>query len=173
MSGEFSVALSFEDYFAANRLMLRERRFRSILISLAAVIVGLGYTFISDPFYLTAVGIGIIALLVLLLGAAVLFGNWWVWERQLARQARKLFSQLGIEGLATVYRWNSEGVHVANTLGTSDLAWSRFMGWRENDATYLLKRTPGMFFAIPKSQITQADLAAFRASVIAAGIPGR
>ena len=172
-SGEFTVALSFDDYFAANRLMLRKRRVRSTLTSMAALILTLGYVFISDPVYHTPIGIGAMALLVVILGAGVLLGTWWVWERRLPRQARKIFSQLGIDGLATAYRWNPDGLHVANSLGTSDLAWSHFMGWLENDGTFLLIRTPGTFFGIPKAQVAQGDLAAFRDGVIAAGVPGR
>ena len=171
------VTMPFEDYLAANWLIIRRNWFwrgviRYLLVlgpTLAAITVS--GSLVRDGFDAARLVASLITGLVFAAGALAVTFLWFSWY--IPRSARKAYAELKLDGIATTYTLNQGELLVSNTLGTSRLPWDHITTWTENSQMILLCRTRMMFFCVPKSQVEVGELEALRSALISANVPNR
>lgn len=178
MTGSFTTTLSYEEYLAANRLMVRRRWYRRgilrfVLILWAAyAVLGAGVVIIDDGSFDGAMILDVLAVsfgISVAIAALVSLINLW----KLPRSARKMWAQQHIEGLPTVHDYDETGIRIANDRGSSNFTWTMLSGWIEDENLLMMFRTAMMFHAIPKAQVSKAELDRLRQLLIASGVPPR
>lgn len=98
---------------------------------------------------------------------AVMLLSWW----SIAHRARRVWAQQ--KSLRALYsvRWQHDAISIVTPSMTAHHPWSDFIRWHENDKTIMIYQSDAMFNFIPKSALSPAALADFRACVTGAGIP--
>ncbi|MFC0203903.1 YcxB family protein [Novosphingobium soli] len=177
MSGQFTITLDFDEYLAANWLMVRRRMlWRGAAKFVATTSVLYSLMFIAIRFVdegpsligaLSEMATGVALALVVM---AVL-GVYWRWC--IPRSARKTWPQLHLDGLPTHHEFDNRGIRIANELGSSNLEWQMLSSWTEDERLLLMFRTKAMFHAVPKAQVPADRLAALRAELVRAGVATR
>ena len=174
MSTLITIVMSYEDYLEANRFRLLKKwglkssaKFIFMTAALFAAIFLFGE--ISDY------GISIVTLLTgVIMGviwAICAYGAlrlWLLWC--LPRSAKKLYAQQPSASAPIEISFDSEGFRAVGLFETSDLPWSHFLGWLENDRLLLLSRTSITFFCLPKAQLGEANVIALKQCLAAAGV---
>lgn len=178
LAGSFTTTLSYEEYLAANQLMMRRRwwmrGFLRFTLAVGLVYWGIGVAVVLfDAGTIDAPTVLYALLIALGLATAVALGLMLVGRWRLPRTCRKMWAQQHIEGLATTHEFDNAGIRIANARGSSDLEWSMFSGWIEDERLLMMFRTPLVFHAVPKAQVTATQLAAVRERLEAAGVPPR
>ena len=177
MSGEFTIALTYEDYRAANWLRVRRRWWWKralrcfLLIGAIYAAIGIVPDLIIGPFSVwNSIGSVLLAYAwaCALMAGIALFARW-----SIPRSARKIFVENKLFSSPVHYDFNTDGIKAANERETSDLLWEHILKWDENDRLLLLSRTRLTFFVLPKAQIAPETLADLRAALIAAHVPTR
>ena len=176
-SERFTVSLPYEDYLAANWLMVRRRwmwwgaiRFL-LIVGTAYVLIGIAVTAATHPLdregvlgdFLTAFGLAVAVLAVLQV----------YWQWCIPRSARKAYAQYGSLDHPTHYAFNDAMFTVENDEGSSKLAWSRLHSWVENPRLMMMFRTQSAFFAVPKDQVDPAAIEKLRRTLVTAGVKKR
>lgn len=171
MSARFETVWNFDDYLSSNRLNARLHRRKQWLIALLAISAGL---LVANPFgtdldsvqsYLI---LGVSALVGLV---ACAIGFWLSNKIILPRNASKMFKQLKLDGVSTTFEFDSMGIRIISSLGTSNLEWSHVTKWAEDQNVLLFYRTNLMFFAAPKPQVDPDALGKLRQALIAGNVP--
>ncbi|CAH0496595.1 YcxB family protein [Novosphingobium sp. CECT 9465] len=177
MSTSFAVTMPFEEYLAANWLMIRRNwlwrgviRYLLVLGPILAAIIESG-AWVRDGFDAARLVASLLLGLAFAAGALAVTFLWFSWS--VPRSARKAYAELKLDGVATTYTFNQTELLVSNTLGTARLPWDHITTWTENTRMILLCRTRMMFFCIPKSQVDVGELEALRSALIAANVPIR
>jgi hypothetical protein len=175
VSGSFTTTLDYEDYLAANWLMLRRRwLWKGTLRFLLTVgplysAIGITLRFISQGASITgafaelATGFTLASVAVLVL--------WLYFFWCIPRSANKTWSQLHLDGVPTLHEFDDEAIRISNALGTSNFHWHMLSAWIENEHLLLMFRTNLMFHSVPKAQISGEELEKLRAALIAASVP--
>ncbi len=160
MSDSFKVTMPYEDYLAANWLMVRRnwlwRGALRYVVGVGGLIfaINLATSAVSNELSLERIVADGITGLVFAIGALAVTFLWLLWC--IPRAAKKAYAQLFVDGVETTYSFSASGIHIANSLGTSDFKWQHITKWVEDDRLILLFRTRLMFFCIPKNQIDAA-----------------
>jgi hypothetical protein len=89
------------------------------------------------------------------------------------RGVRRLYEQAGLEGRTTRFDFDAVGLRTANTEATTDIPWTRFVAWAENEHYLLLYRTDAAFITVPKAQVAAETISALRSAIAAAGVSKR
>jgi len=171
VSGEFTVTLSYEDYKAANWLLVRRKwLWRRLIIRF--FIIGLFYSligiFLNHPSsYQNAAHTIIVgyvfALAVLCIGiVSNLF--------YIPLRTRLLFEESGTLHLARHIQFSDETISFKNEREQSELTWRFILKWTEDEKTLVLWRTSQSFLGIPKSQVSIETLNSLRQILINAGV---
>jgi fatty acid desaturase len=174
VTGAFTVALRYEDYLAANWLVLRRRwiwrgslRYLAIITALLSVITLSDMKNpLSDPYTWVSAIITSIVLAFIFLAA-----QWGAFRVLTPRSARKSWAQLHLDGLPTLHEFDDNGIVINNDRATSNFTWSMLSAWIEDDRLLLMFRTRLMFHAVPKDQVAPAELEKLRAALAAAAVP--
>jgi hypothetical protein len=174
VSVPFSIALTLEDFIAANMLYLRRYWVWSGLVkvfiftTLSYFVLMLGATALIEPnlgqFEIEWVlqlslwfGLGMIVFLPIV--------SWVTMRLQVKRQ----FEQLSL-GLPVEYEIDANGFGAVNEQGTSTLTWDRLYDFVQDRRLLLLRRTRRVFFALPKAQLSNEQLETILACMRGAGV---
>jgi hypothetical protein len=177
VSVRFSATLPYEDYLAANWLLIRRRwlwrgvaRYMLVLTPIMFLIPTLS-EFTVDGLNGSALVINFVTGVMFAAGALGITFLWWLWC--VPRSARRTYAEMQIEGLETSFEFDTDGIRIANALGTSNLKWEHLTNWAESERLMLLSRTQLMFYAIPKDQVDPAQISALRSALERQGVPRR
>ncbi|MEE4450444.1 YcxB family protein [Novosphingobium resinovorum] len=177
MTHSFTISLDYENYLAANWLMVRRRMwwrglartFATLFVVYAFVMFAVGAILdgvtLDTLFYGLGTGLVFATLMMIVLPLC------WLWK--LPRSARKTWPQLHLDGLPTLHEFDETGIRIANDRGSSNFDWHMLASWAENDDLLLMFRTKLMFHAVPKAQVAPETLQALRARLIDAGVSTR
>lgn len=177
MTHSFTISLDYENYLAANWLMVRRRMwwrglariFVTLFVVYAIVMFGIGAVLdgvtLATLLNSILMGLGFAAAMMIVLPLC------WLWK--LPRSARKTWPQMHLEGLPTLHEFDETGICIANDRGSSNFEWHMLASWVENDDLLLMFRAKMMFHAIPKEQVSSDVLQALRAQLIASGVSTR
>ena len=177
MSRTFKVTMPYEDYLAANWLMVRRNWLWRGAFRYVAFVGGLissinfATSAVAGKLDVTQVVADVVTGLVFAVGALVVTFLWLLWC--IPRAAKKAYAQLFVDGVETTYNFGETGIHIANSLGTSDFEWRHITKWVEDDRLILLFRTRLMFFCIPKNQIDAETKDALIKAMSDASVPTR
>lgn len=174
MNDSITITLSYEDYLAANWLKVKERwRLKRSLAFLAkvailyAAIVAIGEIQdrgLSVTTALICLGMGILIGLAAMLGIRL----WLLWC--LPRSARKMYLQQPSASAPYELSFDQDGFRAVGPFESSNLPWSHFSSWLENERLILLSKTPLTFFCLPKEQLGAEIEAELKTVLTAAGV---
>lgn len=177
MTGSFTVTVSYDDYVAANWLLMRRRwLWRGVgkyigLVGVIFFIIGITTRFLAGE--LDAVRIVAEAILALLLATGTMTISLAWFALCVPRNARRVFSQMQLDKLPTTYTFDDTGIRVAHRLGTSDLEWAHLTKWLEGNDILVIWLNHLALFCIPKLQVDPATLDSLRSALRASGVPDR
>jgi hypothetical protein len=166
--------MSYEDYLAANWLRVRTNwsfrrsmRFVAVIALPYAAIVSFGE--IADK-GVTLQTILTCLLMGLLVGVCAMVGIriWLLWC--LPRSARLLYKQNPSASAPYDFTFDANGMQAVGPFETSNLPWSHFVGWLENDRLIMLSKTATTFFCLPKTQLGPANEAELKRQLDDAGV---
>ena len=174
MSNEITVTMSYDDYLEANRLSVRQRwalRHSAKFIVMTTVLCAAIFSFgeISDRGF--SISTLLICVLMGFIWAISAYGGlrlWLLWC--LPRSAKKLYAQQPSASAPIKINFDSEGFRAVGPFESSNLPWPHFLGWLENERLLLLSRTSITFFCLPKEQLGEANVAALKQCLEAAGV---
>jgi YcxB-like protein len=177
MSGEFTIILKRDDYFAGYWLCTRNRYdWRRLILSylgiaalFALFLIGLnsweGSFDPSDAMTYLCYGAVYSMVIVVTLIA--------ITRIMLPIRIGQMFKQLGIDGRTTRFRFDQDEIASENSETTTRYQWSRFISWSENSHILILQLANFIFIALPKSQVAPDILQSLRATMQAAGVRQR
>lgn len=174
MTHRFTTSLNYEEYLAANWLMVRRRMLWRGLTRMF-LILWAGYSILmmavcaldNDVSMAAAVwslGVGL-AFAVLVSVVLVLISLW-----RLPRAAKKSWPQHHLDGLPTFHEFDAVGIRISNERGSSNFDWPMLTSWTEDDRLLLMFRTKLMFHAVPKAQVPAEELDALKALLVSSGV---
>lgn len=173
----FTTSLNYEDYLAANWLMMRRRmlwrgviRF-TVTATILYSILGVSIRFLSQGPSVNGAFAEIVTGFCLTLAVIAALSVYWLWC--IPRSARKAWPQLHLDGLPTVHEFDETGIRIANDRGTANFEWHMLSSWTEDDRLLLMFRTKSMSHVVPKAQVSKEQLDALRTALIDAGVPTR
>jgi len=174
VSAEITIAMSFNDYLAANRLIMREkwnwrRSLRYVLL------VGAFYAAIISICELSEYGFSFAGVLVCFL-LGLVFGLfallavrvWLLWC--IPRSAKKLYEQQPSASAPYLFTFDAQGIKAVGPYESSNLPWSHFRGWLESEHQLILCKTAITFFCLPKRQLGEDNAAELKKCLESVGI---
>lgn len=161
MTSPLTVTMSFGDYLAAN--ILYQRRYwlwsgllkTFCLTSVLFFALMLAATAFDAPISWPLVIANLIGGILFGLGMTVFMPI--LCLIAMRRTARRTFDQLSL-GLPTTYELDASGLRAANRQSTSTLVWSDLADFVQDGRLLLLRRTPRLFFVLPKAQLASEEL---------------
>jgi hypothetical protein len=174
VSARFSTTLSLDDFIAANVLYLRQYWIWSGLLKVflfampSYFLLMLAFMAFTEPNFGPWViewllqislwfGLGMVVFLPLVTLVAMRL------------HVRRQFNQLSL-GLPVEYEVDATGFRAANEQGTSTLTWNRLYDFIQDRRLLLLRRTPKIFFVLPKTQLGGEELETILAFLRQAGV---
>ena len=91
----------------------------------------------------------------------------------LPRRLKRLYDDLKVAGRETRFEFDTAGLRTSNRDGSSNLEWSRFKHWIENDRFLMFVLSRWSFIIIPKAQVAEDVLAKLRGGAAAGGVVKR
>jgi YcxB-like protein len=151
VAGRTSYWPEVADYVAASRAAwwrgVKQRRFWTrngilfVAIGILAAAAAFGLQWDDKLLFIASVLGGGIA------GALICVGIGFV---LLPRRATRLFRQQKTLHAEFVLDWTAQGARFVSPKGTSDLLWSDYLDWAENDAVFILTINDGLYHFVPK-----------------------
>ncbi|QLC21645.1 YcxB family protein [Parasphingopyxis sp. CP4] len=171
MMGEIRFQLTEDDGVDANRLYFRRQMLRHgriaawlvgaiVLLLLILIVLGNGPDLVSDPLLRSLVG-AVVILIVLI------FAIYWFW---LPWQARKLFRQTKLLQGEITALWTSTTITYSGEWGSTEIAWSDYHRWMENERLIVLFQSDAVYNIVPKAVIARDEVAAIGRYLEDAGV---
>jgi len=153
----FTVQPSFEDYFAANR-MVRRKAWAAAKLAKPAISF---FVFATLASLLVTVSAGEpwqsqlpVSLVAGIVGAVVwLLVCYGLGELRFGGQVRKAYDQIGTISLPTTFRFDDAGMEAEYQEGSSRHDWTRFTDYMLDDCVLMLRRSDLLFFLVPLDQV--------------------
>jgi hypothetical protein len=173
VSHEVTITMNYADYLAANRLRANSRwtvtaSLRFILLVGAFYLAIFFLTSEYAAFSWTKLLADTITALVVAICAYAGLRLWLLWC--IPRMTKKLFKQQPSARAPYQFSFDDDGMRAVGPFESSNLPWSHFHGWLENDRLFLLSKTSLTFFCLPKAQLGEENLSALKQCLSAAGI---
>lgn len=172
MAGQTSYRPEATDYVSASRAAwwrsVKQRRFwrrnaiTFAVIAILAAAAAWGFQFDDKLMFVGCVVAGGVV------GAVACVAIGFV---LLPRRARRLFRQQKTLQGEFVLDWSPQGARFVSSKGTSDLLWSDYIDWAENDGVFILTINDGLYHFVPKRVLDAAQIDDLR-DTLSAGFAG-
>jgi len=171
---EFTITLSFEDFLACQRLIVRRTRTWKHggmwILSRGLPLAGIGFFIGIQDTHSGVVGVLIGPLIGFAISAAIyLFSSISLFWR-LPKQSRKIFFAGKTLRPPKKIIIDDAGIKTDNGVEKYECGWSVFPHWMEDEKSLIICRTGHLFLYIPKKQVSHNIINDLREALINANV---